>query len=166
MLNKSAFVTEDLLEKIFARFKDEWTRKYITEIKGRVAAVIIVLDPAHPVEESHAPVELWHGILGEQNPENWPKDRPYHEFAFAKARAAWRTKMSNHEMFMNLELIQQGDFKYEGGIYISGGLVIATSGLTRATDDTIVSSEFAREIHTEISQLWQQALADKDNFFF
>lgn len=162
MLNKSKFVTIELLERVFGRFKDEWTRKYITEVKGRVAAVIIVLDPAVMQE----PIKLWTGIIGEQNTAKWPEDRPYHEFAFAKARAAWRTGMSNHEMFMNPELIQEGDFKYEGGIYFSGGLVVATSGLAKATDDTIVSAEFAREISTEVRKLLVESLSYKEKFYF
>ena len=166
MLRKSAFVTTTLLDQIFNAVKELWTQKYITSVPGRLAAVIIVLDPAHPVEESHEPIELWSGILGEDDCSKWPEDRPWHNFAFAKARAAWRTKMSNHQMLSIPEMIQVGDFKYQGGIYVRNGLVVATSGLKTADEDVEVSDQFARMITVEVCKLAEASSRDKSSLFF
>ena len=121
VIHKSKFLTPALLDSIFAQVRDDWTQKYITSVPGRVAAVIMVLDPARPVEISHEPVVLWTGIIGEQNPDKWPENRPYNEFTFAKARAAWRTKNNNDVMIESHgELIQKGDLKFAGGIHLYG----------------------------------------------
>ena len=164
MLHTSAFVTPELLDEIFAGFKERWTEKYITSVPGRIAAVILVLDPAEPAGVSPQPVKLWQGVLGEPDTSKWPYR--YNDFAFAKARAAWRTQMSNHLMFQrNCELIQKGDFKFKGGIYVNG-LVTATSGLKSADEDVDVSNEFASAISIEVSKRAYAAQNDKTVLFF
>ncbi len=163
MLHKSKFITRGLLEEIFQEIKDEWTKKFITDVPNRVAAMILVLDPAQTAENSHEPVELWSGILGDQNPANWKHN--YHDFAFAKARAAWRTKMDNDDMFEYPELIQEGDFKYHGGIY-RNGLVIAISGLQTADQDVDRANEFYNLVSKKLIQLFKDTTADKTELSF
>lgn len=167
MIRKSKFVTPEFLDRIFEKVKGPWTEKYITSVSGRVAAVIVVLDPAKPVETSHQPFVLWSGILGEQDTNKWPENRPYNEFALAKARAAWRTKMHNHIMFdTHPELIQEGDFKFHGGVYAYDGIAIATSGLLTGHDDWEVSDSFATLIRAEMAKLVESAFEDRSTFYF
>ncbi|MES2314697.1 MAG: hypothetical protein V4524_02040 [Patescibacteria group bacterium] len=169
-LPESKFITTELLDEILAQEKDAWTQKYINEGK-RTAVVILVLDPSKPLGISPEPVKLWSATLGQQDREQWPKNRNWDKYVFAKARAAWRTCMSNHNMLMNPEIIAKGDFKYEGGIYVSGGLVIAVSGLAKAPDDTGLASEFHFKITSKVSALQEKSKEEVDlendgTFFF
>jgi hypothetical protein len=166
MSRKSAYITEELLNGIFKNHEQEWTRRYITSVKGRVAAAIVVLDPAIPVGSVDVdPPVFWYGVLGEKNMNLWPNDRPYLNFAIAKASAAWRTKMNNAEMLNCPELICQGDFKHEGGVWLHN-IAVGTSGLEKATDDTAISTQFAEDIYRKISPLHSAVLQTKNTEFF
>ncbi|MEI8249342.1 MAG: hypothetical protein WCG07_02505 [Candidatus Taylorbacteria bacterium] len=159
------FVTRTLLDQILAGHGPGWTETHIKN-EGRKAAVILDLNPCYPPEFSHQPVELWHGILGEKNPENWDPDRNYHEFALAKARAAWRTKVSNSVMFGSFpELVEKDDFKYIGGIN-ERGLVIAVSGLKSGEIDEQVAREFSKILATNVHANLTLSREDKSSFFF
>lgn len=165
MLNKSKFITPELLQQVFDAHSAAWTKQYITDVPDRVAAVIVVLDPAFPIGIVPAPIELWHGVLGEQNPKNWPEGRPYRDFAFAKARAAWRTQMDNHMMLLKPELIQVGDFKFPGGIF-RDGLAAGLSGFKTADDDLTVCNEFIKAVLNGLNIPFRKELEDKSKYSF
>jgi hypothetical protein len=165
MLNKSRFITPELLKQVFDAHSATWTKQYITDIPDRVAAVILVLDPAYPIGIAPEPRELWHGVLGEQDPKKWPEGRPYRDFAFAKARAAWRTQMDNHMMLLRPELIQVGDFKFHGGIY-RDGLAMGLSGLKTADSDLTVCNEFIAAIKDALNIPFRKELENTSVYTF
>ncbi len=165
MANKSKFITQELLQSVFDARSAAWTKLYITDVPDRVAAVILVLDPAYPIGIAPEPRELWHGVFGEQDPRKWPNGRPYRDFAFAKARAAWRTQMDNHSMLLKPELIQVGDFKYHGGIYREG-LSAGLSGFKTADDDLTVCNEFINAVKNALNIPFRKELENTSVYTF
>ncbi|HTK33235.1 MAG TPA: hypothetical protein VL335_01660 [Candidatus Paceibacterota bacterium] len=162
-MSKSKFVTAEMIEEIFQEQCADLTKRYITNVPGRTAAVIIVLDPVITVDSGLDPQVLWRGTLGEQEETKWP--HKYSEFAFAKARAAWRTKMSNIDMFKKPALICEGDFRFPGGVYFNN-LVTAISGFKTGDDDHIAAETFAIQINAKAGALFKAFLENSPPLFF
>ncbi len=144
---KNTLIRTATLE-VFEMFGPLFEDRFITQVEGRVAAVITVLNPHHTRENSHQPMVLESIILGNKDVSKW--QHPYNEYAEAKAKAAWRSARSNHLIFAGApHLIESDDFKFAGGVY-DDGIVVATSGLKCWEDDLFVSQVVASAIKAHV----------------
>ena len=154
-MKKPMFLTPELLDQCLGIVGPALTENFITSVPGRVVACIQVLNPLYENE----PIPLWTGILGEKDLEKWPHD--YNKFVFAKACAAFRTKLSGHVLNSTApHLLTEDDFKFAGGVYYNG-IVVATSGLASWEDDLLVSNMFAGMIEALVIKAANKKLAEK-----
>lgn len=103
---------------------------YVLDESGfakRSALAVAVLDPL-------TGEELFTTTFGKLSREEWTAD--YEEIALAKARLAFRLKMSCRAAQQHPQLFQEGDTKHRGGIF-HNGIAIGVSGVESYIEEMI-----------------------------
>lgn len=159
----SAFLTKGIVEKAMHVITPGVQEQYIEQVKGRMVAWIVVVDPTiQYAEERDMPI-LWEGYIGEGIRSRWPENRDYQRFARAKAALSWRTGFPSHVVIRDHpELLQKGDFKF-GGSVVHNGIVVGTSGLDWQ-HDLAVSGMIAVNCHALCIRAGEEALTKKALF--
>jgi hypothetical protein len=154
-VNKSAFLTRDVVKSVVDILRPGIERYMRTEIH-RKTAWVVVLDPAVPLCDDMT--ILWEGAIGDGNSENWK--RPYGKFARLKAKLTWRTRLPSHLVRQDMaHLYMDGDIAY-GGSTIYREIIVAVSGLAWQ-DDLMIAGAVASMCYAQVLGVAEEAIQDR-----
>ena len=122
----SAILDRDMAEKAVRITGMAFTGMLGENFLNRNALHVVVLDPTRCYgSNTFAQAILYEGSFGESR-KKW--ERPFDEFARAKAMLSWRTGMDTHLVQQRFpHLYAEGDITFGGGVS-RDGIVVGVSG--------------------------------------